>query len=482
MSDPGDYNVSNGNNSFGRMASGSQPSFPGAGPNAGTSWYKWSSVKASVDYTAQENQGVSGGGDMGSYLKNEYGDSIANGDLVALFLKYAPPGDNDTTQYIANVKGWVKEMVQGSGGNTPGSPSPTPVTSGDNSCCPPSGTGTTLTGKDAVEQTINFFIQQGLSPAQAVGIAANFMWETGGGTTIDPLIAGPTPSGDAWGIAEWTPPSNYTQDKQHAGITGDDSELLTQLEVVWVQIQGKGVVYNTSILDGLKKIDNAGDAANYFRENFEKCDTSNASCTTDRVNTANQLMQQYGGSTAPTGGPSAAGPPSGSTGCSGSIGGGAPGTVDAAVAAAKQMSDLQIGYVWGGLHGPGQLDITDPSKLKQLGADCSGSTSWVLHQAGMFGDTGVVSGDLESWGQAGKGQEMTVWANGDHVFIEFNVPGIGHYQFNTSYGSANGLSQDHQANNTPGESGPGPQFFPWGQNGAADAASGTFTPRHWPGT
>ena len=44
LSDPTDYNVKNGNNSFGRTATDRQPHFQGA-----RTWYKWSSVKASVD-------------------------------------------------------------------------------------------------------------------------------------------------------------------------------------------------------------------------------------------------------------------------------------------------------------------------------------------------------------------------------------------------------------------------------------------------
>ncbi|HVV70952.1 MAG TPA: GDSL-type esterase/lipase family protein [Verrucomicrobiae bacterium] len=156
---------------------------------------------------------------------------------------------------------------------------------------------------------------------------------------------------------------------------------------------------------------------------------------------------------------------SGSDACSG----GAAGSVEAAVQAAKLLSSYQIPYIWGGLHTTGDLDITDADKLKKLGADCSGSTSWVLHQAGMFpGTAAIESGDFSTWGQAGQGQEMTVWENPTHVFIEFNVPGLGHYEMNTSYGEANGLT-----------SGSGPQFFKW-ESGYTTTDG--FTPRHYPGT
>ncbi len=92
---------------------------------------------------------------------------------------------------------------------------------------------------------------------------------------------------------------------------------------------------------------------------------------------------------------------------------------------------------------------------------------------------GIVSGDFGSWGQAGKGNEMTVWENAGHVFIEFNVPGLGHYTLDTSYADVNGLKDGVPNPNTPGSTGGGPQFFSWSE-GWEDTSQ--FTPRHWPGT
>jgi hypothetical protein len=192
------------------------------------------------------------------------------------------------------------------------------------------------------------------------------------------------------------------------------------------------------------------------------------------------FYNQYNGSSLSSGSGTFVGGGSEGDAC-GNLSSAQQGTVAAAVAAAKLLSGYQIGYVWGGLHSPGQLDITDETKLQKLGADCSGSVSWVLHQAGMFpGSAGIVSGDFGSWGQAGEGQEMTVWENADHVFIEFNVPGLGHYELNTAYSTANGLTAGTPSPNTPGSTGPGPQFFKWGPD-TWDTTSG-FTPRHWPGT
>ncbi len=106
LSDPSDYNVRNGSNSFGRTATSSQPHFEGA-----RTWYKWNSVKASVDHTDPSNKGISGGGDFAAYLRNQYPSQINKDDLVSLMMEYAPPSENDTQQYIADIKAWVKKMI-----------------------------------------------------------------------------------------------------------------------------------------------------------------------------------------------------------------------------------------------------------------------------------------------------------------------------------------------------------------------------------
>jgi hypothetical protein len=64
-------------------------------------------------------------------------------------------------------------------------------------------------------------------------------------------------------------------------------------------------------------------------------------------------------------------------------------------------------YIYGGGHG----------KWNDAGYDCSGSVSYVLHAAGLL-KTSEASGEMESWGQQGLGQWITVYANGGHAFIE----------------------------------------------------------------
>ncbi len=147
LSDPSDFNVSHGNNSFGRSATSSQPNFSGA-----RLWYKWSSVKASVDYTAPENKDAAGGGDIAAYLRAQYSRDVDSGSITSLFLKYAPPGENNTTEYIANVKNWIKDLIALSGSSSPASDAAT-GDSGD-SCSADSG-GSAVSG-DAIKTALGY--------------------------------------------------------------------------------------------------------------------------------------------------------------------------------------------------------------------------------------------------------------------------------------------------------------------------------------
>jgi 3D (Asp-Asp-Asp) domain-containing protein len=144
LGQPGVFNVDKGNNSFGRSAAPGQPSFQGS-----RAWYKWSSVKASVDYTAAENQGTNVG-DMAAFLRNSgsYTTALDSNDLVTFFNTYAPASDgNNTVQYIADVKSWIGQIVSLAGGTVGSTATPSPSTdsSGNSSCCPPSGSGGTTT-------------------------------------------------------------------------------------------------------------------------------------------------------------------------------------------------------------------------------------------------------------------------------------------------------------------------------------------------
>lgn len=84
--------------------------------------------------------------------------------------------------------------------------------------------------------------------------------------------------------------------------------------------------------------------------------------------------------------------------------------------ACKAVDRNTPSYLYGGGHGQ-SLDSLPPSTR----FDCSSSVSWVLHKAGMFDHpTAWVSGDFAAkYGRPGRGKVFTVWANANHVWIEF---------------------------------------------------------------
>lgn len=86
------------------------------------------------------------------------------------------------------------------------------------------------------------------------------------------------------------------------------------------------------------------------------------------------------------------------------------------------------GYCWGGEH-----DGTTIGDSPHSCYDCSSSVSSALSHVGLLGDTEAhVSGWFERWGVKGPGKYVTVWAAGDHVWIEFTIPGKPWQRFDTS--------------------------------------------------
>jgi len=63
-------------------------------------------------------------------------------------------------------------------------------------------------------------------------------------------------------------------------------------------------------------------------------------------------------------------------------------------------------YVWGGGHG----------SFVSSGYDCSGSVSYVLHAGGLLSSP-EDSSALESYGAAGPGSHVTIYANAGHAWM-----------------------------------------------------------------
>ncbi len=118
----------------------------------------------------------------------------------------------------------------------------------------------------------------------------------------------------------------------------------------------------------------------------------------------------------------------------------APAVVKRVIAAANHIRTTP--YIWGGGHG----------RWQDAGYDCSGAVSYALH-GGRLLTTPLTSGSFESWGEAGPGRWITIYANASHAYMV--VAGL---RFDT-------------AGDT---SGTGPR---WHASTAA-AASGRFIVRH----
>jgi peptidoglycan hydrolase-like protein with peptidoglycan-binding domain len=126
---------------------------------------------------------------------------------------------------------------------------------------------------------------------------------------------------------------------------------------------------------------------------------------------------------------------------------GAPAVVQAVIAAANQIHTKP--YLYAGGHG----------KWNDVGYDCSGAVSYALHGAGLLSSPEDSTG-LESYGAAGPGQWITIYADAQHTFIV--VAGIA---FDTA---------DYGGPNIPGGTGPR-----WRSNPTGNLADGgDYVVRH----
>jgi cell wall-associated NlpC family hydrolase len=82
----------------------------------------------------------------------------------------------------------------------------------------------------------------------------------------------------------------------------------------------------------------------------------------------------------------------------------APPVVKEIIAAGNRIATMP--YRYGGGHG----------NWDDTGFDCSGSVSYALHGAGLLAEA-MPSGSFTSWGDAGPGQWVTIYANGGHMYM-----------------------------------------------------------------
>ena len=93
---------------------------------------------------------------------------------------------------------------------------------------------------------------------------------------------------------------------------------------------------------------------------------------------------------------------------------GAPNAVGLVMAAGNAIAGLP--YLYGGGHGG----------FKDTAYDCSGSISYALAAAGLV-TSPMASGPFMSWGEAGPGRWITIYANPGHMFMV-----VGGWRFDTS--------------------------------------------------
>lgn len=145
-----------------------------------------------------------------------------------------------------------------------------------------------LVGKDNQEKVYNFFVAQGLTPAQASGIVGNFMVES------TPLIDPRADSGVFKGIAQWNNTRWQPLEEFARSINADVYELSTQLQFVMHE-------FNTTekaAYEDLKKQTTARDAAISFDSKYERSSAGRAL----RISHAEAIFAYYGssGNTTPT--------------------------------------------------------------------------------------------------------------------------------------------------------------------------------------
>ena len=126
--------------------------------------------------------------------------------------------------------------------------------------------------------------------------------------------------------------------------------------------------------------------------------------------------------------------------------------------AAQEVAREDRAYRFAGGHEQPLLTLTRREPL-----DCSSSASLVLARSGVFADDRAwTSGRLATdWGRPGEGRHVTVWANEEHVWIEFR------------------LDPDHGERFDPTPSRRAPNSGWMTRANAARPRDGA--PRHWPG-
>ncbi len=155
-----------------------------------------------------------------------------------------------------------------------------------------SGGSATLIGSDNPTKTWNFFKSKGLDDMHVAAIMGNLQQEanfnptavegntkhpelprTSTDPTNLPIVDGWPPNGGTrqpgWGIAQWTPSAKVIAKASENNITGDITQLATQLQLVWAEMNGVSPTGAKKMIDGFKNTTTLEQATAYFDTNYE---------------------------------------------------------------------------------------------------------------------------------------------------------------------------------------------------------------------
>lgn len=163
------------------------------------------------------------------------------------------------------------------------------------------GGESTLNGGDNAEKTWNYFIAKGLDNIHVAAIMGNFQQESGFNPERVQDGYGPATSpnpGDAgaggWGLAQWTPGSKITSLLTNFNISGNISDLSTQLNLVWAEMEnGPTPTGYSNFLNDFKATSDLTTAVLFVTKNFE-----GPSVVGPRQQFAEAALKKYGGGAA----------------------------------------------------------------------------------------------------------------------------------------------------------------------------------------
>lgn len=139
----------------------------------------------------------------------------------------------------------------------------------DSNCCQ---TTTSLSGAGNAAKVWNYFIGKGLTNVQVAGIMGNLQIESHFDPTV--IYGGghqPDPSGVsvAWGLGQWLPGSKVLGIQKAAGVTGDISQLSTQLDIMWWEINNTSPTGTQHVITSLKSLNDVAAVVHYWQQFYE---------------------------------------------------------------------------------------------------------------------------------------------------------------------------------------------------------------------